>query len=60
MQNNCFGYELCFSFSELGFKWSIPYSGKVWQGNVWQIYFLQAFGKEMFGEWIDQPKGYKL
>ena len=36
----------------------LPYSGKVWQGNVWQIDSFQAFGKRKFGEIVDQPTDY--
>ena len=36
----------------------IPYSGKVWQENIWRIYFFWVFGKKKFGKSIDQPKSW--
>ena len=36
----------------------VPYSGKVWRGNVWQIDLFQAFSEKKFGELIDQPIDY--
>ena len=35
---------------------NIPYSGKVWREEIWQIDSFWAFGKMKFGKLIDQPK----
>ena len=39
---------------------NIPYSRKVWWGEVWQIDSVQAFGEKKFGELTDQPINYLL